>query len=95
MGRVINRMKVGEISAPFVDRSLGGQEEFKIVKLKAFYPKHKADLENDWISFENMLKKDKQYERLEKWVKEKQANTYIHIDDSYKNSKFRYDGWIK
>ncbi|MBD9179462.1 MAG: peptidylprolyl isomerase, partial [Odoribacter splanchnicus] len=40
-------------------------------------------------------KKEKQYERLEKWVKEKQANTYIHIDDSYKNSKFRYDGWIK
>lgn len=95
MGRVINRMKVGDISTPFIDRNLAGQEEFKIIKLKAFYPRHKADLENDWVNFENMLKKEKQYERLEKWVKEKQANTYIHIDDSYKNSKFRYDGWIK
>ena len=28
-------------------------------------------------------------------IKEKQANTYIHIDEDYKNSKFHYDGWFK
>lgn len=95
MGRVINKMKVNDISAPFIDHNLAGQEEFKIIKLKSFFPKHKANLENDWLNFETMLKQEKQYEKLEKWVKEKQANTYIHLDESYKNAKFRYDGWIK
>lgn len=47
------------------------------------------------MTFESMLKNQKQLEKMEKWIKEKQANTYIHIDDAYKNSKFRYDNWIK
>lgn len=92
--RQVNRMKVGEISEPFSERTDHG-EELKIIKVKAFYPQHKANLEEDWMIFEMMLKREKQMEKLEKWIKEKQANTYIHLDDSYKNSKFKYDGWIK
>lgn len=90
----VNRMKVGEISEPFIDHE-EAREEYKIIRVKAFYPQHKANLDDDWTTFENMLKNEKQMEKLEKWVKEKQENTYIHIDDAYKNSKFRYDGWIK
>lgn len=94
MAKQINRMKVGEISEPFMDRD-EAREEYKIVKLKAYYPQHKANLDDDWMTFEAMLKSQKQMDKMEKWIKEKQVNTYIHIDDAYKNSKFRYDGWIK
>lgn len=94
MAREVNRLKVGEISQPFSARS-EGREEFKIVKVKAFYPKHKANLEDDWMNFELMLKSEKQMDKLEKWIREKQANTYIHLDDNFKDSKFRYEGWIK
>ncbi|WP_251619932.1 peptidylprolyl isomerase [Odoribacter lunatus] len=92
--RHTNRMKVGEISEPFTEQTEHG-EELKIIKIKAFYPQHKANLEDDWMIFEAMLKREKQMDKLEKWIKEKQADTYIHLDDAYKNSKFRYDGWIK
>lgn len=92
--RQVNRMKVGQISEPFNERTELG-EELKIIKIKAFYPQHKANLEDDWMIFEMMLKRDKQMEKLEKWIKEKQAETYIHLDDDYKNSKFKYEGWIK
>lgn len=92
--RQVNRMKVGQISEPFTERTEHG-EELKIIKIKAFYPQHKANLEDDWMIFEMMLKRDKQMDKLEKWIREKQANTYIHLDDAYKNSKFRYEGWIK
>lgn len=94
MAREVNRLKVGGISEPFADRS-EGRDEFKIVKVKAFYPQHKANLDDDWMNFELMLKNEKQMDKLEKWIEEKQANTYIHIDDSYKNAKFRYNGWFK
>ena len=80
---------------PFVSHSERGQEEYKIVKVKAFYPRHQANLEEDWQNFELMLTEEKQMSKLEKWIKEKQANTYIHIDEEYRNGKFRYDGWIK
>lgn len=93
--REINKLKVGEISMPFVSHSERGQEEYKIVKVKAFYPRHQANLEEDWQNFELMLTEEKQMSKLEKWIKEKQANTYIHIDEEYRNGKFRYDGWIK
>lgn len=95
MAREINKLQVGEISQPFVCHNERGQEEYKIVKVKAFYPSHIANLEDDWQNFELMLTQEKQMDLLEKWVKEKQAETYIHIDPEYQNSKFRYDGWIK
>ncbi len=94
MAKQVNRMKVGEISEPFMDQD-EAREEYKIIKVKAYYPQHKANLDDDWMTFESMLKNQKQLEKMEKWIKEKQANTYIHIDDAYKNSKFRYDNWIK
>ncbi len=92
--RQVNRLKVGQISEPFNERTEHG-DELKIIKIKAFYPQHKANLEDDWMIFESMLKRDKQMEKLEKWIRTKQAETYIHLDDDYKNSKFKYEGWIK
>lgn len=65
-------MKVGEISEPFVSKS-EAREEYKIIKVKAFYPQHKANLEDDWQIFEMLLKNEKQMDKLEKWIKEKQA----------------------
>lgn len=94
MAREVNRLKTGEISEPFISWTQG-KEEYKIVKVKAFYPKHKANLDDDWQNFELQLTREKQMEKLEKWIKEKQSTTYIHIDENYRNAKFRYDGWIK
>ena len=94
MARQVNKLKVGEISSPFLDQTRTG-EEYKVIKIKAYYPSHTANLDDDWISFENGLKSKKQQEVLDKWIKEKQENTYIHIDEDYKNSKFHYDGWFK
>ncbi|WP_018336612.1 MULTISPECIES: peptidylprolyl isomerase [Butyricimonas] len=94
MARQVSSLQVGEISEPFLDRTETG-DEYKIIKIKAYYPAHTANLDDDWLSFENGLKRKKEQEIFEKWIKERQENTYIHIDDEYKNIKFHYDGWIK
>lgn len=95
MAREVNRLKPGELSEPFITHNESGMEEYKIIKVKAFYPKHKANLDDDWQNFELQLTQEKQMDKLEKWIKDKQANTYIHIDENYRDGKFRYDGWIK
>lgn len=94
MAKQVNRMKVGEMSEPFMDRD-EVREEYKIIKVRAYYPQHKANLDDDWTTFESMLKTQKQMEKLQKWIREKQESTYIHIDDAYKDSKFHYGNWIK
>lgn len=94
MARQVSSLQVGEISEPFLDRTETG-DEYKIIKIKAYYPAHTANLDDDWLSFENGLKRKKEQEIFEKWIKERQENTYIHIDEEYKNIKFHYDGWIK
>lgn len=94
MAKQVNKMKVGEISSPFIEQTEHG-EEFKIVKIKAFYPKHTANLEEDWSIFENMLKNEKRFKILDTWIKDKQKDTYISIDKIYRNSNFKYKGWIK
>nr|WP_320118566.1 peptidylprolyl isomerase [uncultured Marinifilum sp.] len=90
----VNNLKINEVSAPFLDVS-GGKDSYKIIKIKSETKSHSANLSDDWSQFESMLSQKKQQNILDKWIKEKQANTYVHIDDSYKNANFRFKGWQK
>lgn len=94
IAKEVNKLKVNEISEAFLDEQRG-QETYKIVKIKSQTKPHKANLADDWALFENMLMGDKQQVILNKWIKEKQASTYISIDKSYQNSTFRFKDWIK
>lgn len=89
-----NTLKINEISSAFLDVT-GGKDAYKIIKIKSETKSHKANLSNDWSQFENMLRAKKQQKILNKWILEKQTNTYVHIDDSFKNAKFRFKGWLK
>ncbi len=89
-----NSLKPGEISSPFLESTRSG-DEYKIIKIKAIHKSHKANLNDDWNNFEQMLIAKKSQKVMEKWIQEKLKSTYIHIDDNYKNSKFKYKGWIK
>ena len=95
MAKHINTLKPGEISSPFVTHLQSGMEEFKIIKIKQFYPQHKANLEDDWSSFEQQLMFRKESKLFKEWIVERQKNTYVHIDPEYRESKFQYSGWIK
>ncbi|MRT93158.1 peptidylprolyl isomerase [Ancylomarina sp. 16SWW S1-10-2] len=94
IAKVANTLKVGEISEAFLDDQRG-KETYKIIKIKSQTKPHKANLADDWSQFENMLKNKKQQAVLSKWISEKQKSTYISIDDSYKNTPFRFKNWIK
>lgn len=91
---VVEKLKVGEISDAYLDDSKG-QVTYKIVTLTKLHKTHKANLNDDWTQFENMLIAEKKKKIFDKWVSEKQQSTYIHIDDSYKNVDFNYHGWEK
>jgi peptidyl-prolyl cis-trans isomerase SurA len=92
---VLRDLKVGQISDPFKSTDNNGREVYKIVKLKEVIPSHKANLKDDFPIIKNMVEGQKQMEKIIKWLAKKQEETYIRIDDDYKNCKFESQNWIK
>ena len=95
INKTVQSMKVGDISKPFFmmdDRK--GQETYRIVLLKNKTAPHKANMRDDYQMLQSMLENKKRQEALDTWIREKQHETYITIDEKWVKCEFKYDGWI-
>ena len=95
VARAVAGMKVGEISKPFIMVNSKGKDVVAIVKLKSRVNGHRATMAEDYQELQNVVMDKLCEEKLEKWIREKQQTTYIHINDDWKNCEFQYSGWIK
>ncbi|PIP53963.1 MAG: peptidylprolyl isomerase [Bacteroidetes bacterium CG23_combo_of_CG06-09_8_20_14_all_32_9] len=91
----IKKIKIGEISSPFEFTDEKGKKCYKIIRLKARYPLHKANLTDDYQKIQEISIAKKKQNIMKRWVEKEQQITYIHIDNSYKNCNFLYSDWIK
>ncbi len=96
VARVVDTMKVGEISAPFemVSRS-NGKTVVAIVKLKSRIDGHKATITEDFQVMKDVVLAKEREKVLTDWVVDKIKHTYVKMKDRYKNCNFQYQGWIK
>ncbi|MBQ4622588.1 MAG: peptidylprolyl isomerase, partial [Bacteroidaceae bacterium] len=94
IARAVNTMNVNEISKPFIMINSKGKEVCAIVKLKSRVKGHKATLTEDFQALKGVVLERKQAEKLEKWIIEKQKNTYVRINEKWRNCDFKYPGWI-
>ena len=95
VAKVVDKMRIGEVSAPFTMVNNKGIKVCAIVLLKNRYPGHKADITEDFQLLKDIVLQKKQEEKLDEWIKEKQKSTYISIKDNWKKQDFKYPGWIK
>lgn len=95
VARVVDTMKVGEISAPFQMINQRGKTVCAIVKLKNRIDGHKATVTEDYQEMMNMLLAKRKEEKLKAWVADKIKHTYIWVDNDYRDCKFEYQGWVK
>lgn len=97
LAKVVDKMKVGEISEAFtMIPQKTGKEECVIVKLKSRINGHKATIAEDYQTLKEIVLEKRRDEVLDKWIREKQKRTYIRIKDDWKrNCTFKYPGWIK
>ena len=95
IAKVIYTMKEGEISAPFVYKNESGKEMVCIVRLKSRIKAHKANPQDDYQELKDLVTASKNQELIEKWIKEKQQETFIQISPEYRDCEFHYPGWIK
>jgi len=95
ISKEIASLSVGEISKPFVMINSKNKKVVAIVKLNNRIEGHKASPAEDFQSLRAMAEERKQNEVLNKWLTNKRKETYIRINDNYKNCDFQLDGWVQ
>ncbi len=95
IAKVVDTLKVGEISHAFPMINKGGQQVCVIVKLADKIEGHRANISEDFQVMKNVVLQHLKDEKIQQWIKDKIKNTYIYVDDKYKGCHFKYDGWIK
>lgn len=91
----VDTMKVGDVSSAFKMTLRTGKEVVAIVKLKSRIEGHVANISDDYQALKEMVEDNKKEELIKKWLKDKIGQTYIYIDNDWKNCDFQYDGWVK
>lgn len=95
VARAVEGLKVGEISKAFTMINAKQKTVCAIVKLKSRTEGHRAKITDDFQVMKNVVLEKRREELIHNWVKSKIKDTYVRMDDRYKNCNFEYEGWIK
>ena len=91
----VEKMKVGEISTPFKMVDSRGKTVVAVAKLVNRVLGHRAKITEDFQAMQAIVQQKASEKKLHDWVVKKIKDTYIRMDDRYKNCDFEYEGWVK
>ena len=95
IARVVDTLKVGEISKSFRMVNSKGKTVCVIAKLVNRIDAHRATITEDFQAMKAIVQSKRRADFLKDWIQKKIKTTYIRINDKYKNCNFEYEGWIK
>lgn len=90
----VDKLKVGDISAPVLYKTDRNKDEYRIYYLKSRTTPHKANLEQDYSRIQGMALNQKKMDVINQWTEEKIKKTYISISPVFSGCIFQR-GWIK
>ena len=91
IGKLVDKMQVGEISNAFVMMNpKTNRETVAIVQLTRRIEGHKADLAEDYQTIKAMYENNTKQQIIADWIKNKQKNTYVRIEDGLRDCEFQY-----
>ena len=94
MYRIIDRMKIGDISSPSLYDNMYEQKSgVRIVKLIQKTKPHMANLKDDYQLIQNACAESKKQVVIKTWIESKISGAYIRIDKDYYTCNFKYK-WI-
>ncbi|MCB0822109.1 MAG: peptidylprolyl isomerase [Bacteroidales bacterium] len=85
---VIDKLEVGEISAPVQFQTQEGKDAYRILYVKDRTEPHKANLKQDYDKIQEWALEKKKQDELLKWVNEKVKNTYVKVNENYQDCTF-------
>lgn len=95
MARVVEGLQVGEISAPFQMVNEKGKKVCAIIKLKSRTESHRATITEDFQVLKGIVTDRRREQVLHDWVVNKIKNTYVRMNERYRDCDFEYEGWVR
>lgn len=95
IARVVDSMKVGQVSKAFQMINEKGKTVCVIAKLKNRIDGHKATMADDFQTLKDVVLNKRKEDKIHQWVVDKLKTIYVRVNDRYKNCNFEYQGWIK
>lgn len=85
---VVDKLEVGDISSPVQFQTQDGKDAYRILYLKSRTDPHKANLKQDWDKIHDWALEEKKQETIGEWIAEKSENTYVKINNNFKDCVF-------
>lgn len=95
VARVIEGMKVGDVSKPFRMINKRGKTVCAIVRLRNRINGHRATITEDYQVMQNIVLAKERKDFIHNWVVNKIKKTYVWMKDRYKKGKYEYEGWVR
>ncbi|WP_245962985.1 peptidylprolyl isomerase [Ulvibacter antarcticus] len=90
----VYNLKEGEVSKVFTDRDRTGRSKFKILTITNRLEEHPADYVKDYEKIKELALKEKQIRAIEKWQEEKINETYVNVNEDYRDCEYA-SNWVK
>lgn len=95
VARIVDTLKVGEISKPFTLTKSNGKTSCAIIKLKSRIEGHRATITEDFQVMKGVVLAKQREKILHDWIADKIKHTYVRVNEKYRDGKYEYQGWIK
>ena len=95
VARVVEGMKVGEISKAFTMVNSKGKTVCAVIKLKSRVEGHRATITEDFQVMRDVVMNKRKSEFLHEWVKKKIKDTYVRMKPRYRDCDYEYEGWVQ
>ena len=96
IARAVASMEPGEISKPIIMKDPRRDREIvALVKLMARHEPHRANLGDDYQQIKGMYEDSRRQKILDEWLEKKIDETYVRIEDGWRNCEFEHKNWIK
>lgn len=88
------KLKVGEVSKPFVSVDTKGNEIYKIIRLDRIVETHQANLELDYEAIADVTLSNKSNIEVDKWIQRTIPKIYVWLNPKYSDVTFDHN-WKK
>lgn len=90
----VYNLKEGEVSEVFTERDRTGRSKFKVLSVTKKIEEHPADYVKDYEKIQELALKQKQIRAIESWQAEKIKETYVNVNEDYRDCEYA-SNWVK
>lgn len=90
----VSNLKTGDVSNAIIDTDQSQRKKYKIVTVTNKIDEHAADYAKDYLKIKELALKEKQINAIAKWSEEKIKETYVKINNEYRDCEFA-NNWLK